>query len=85
MRFIPILSTHQIKPFTLLCGAELPAPLLAKLEKFAHDDAPCADFGVEYATRQWAELLPGAAPGLPFYTLNKARSTLRVARHPGRA
>src|SRR5271154_4513211 len=32
---IPILSAHQIKRFTALCGAELPAPLLASLEKYA--------------------------------------------------
>jgi len=29
---IPILSAHQIKRFTALCGAALPAPLLASLE-----------------------------------------------------
>ncbi len=82
---IPILSTHQIKRFTVLCGAELPAPLLADLDKFAHDDAGCAEFGIEFATRQCQELLRGGVPGLHFYTLNKARSTVRVVRNLGLA
>jgi methylenetetrahydrofolate reductase (NADPH) len=78
---IPILSATQIKRFTALCGAELPAPLLKNLEKFADDDEACAEFGIQYATRQCAELLRQDAPGLHFYTLNKARSTAQVLRN----
>jgi methylenetetrahydrofolate reductase (NADPH) len=83
---IPILSAHQIKRFTALCGAALPAPLLASLEKYVDDDEGCAQFGIEYATRQCAELLRRGVPGLHFYTLNKARSTAAVLRNlsPGR-
>jgi methylenetetrahydrofolate reductase (NADPH) len=78
---IPILSAHQIKRFTALCGADLPAPLLASLDKYINDDEGCAEFGIEYATRQCAELLRAGAPGLHFYTLNKARSTAAVVRN----
>ena len=78
---IPILSAHQIKRFTALCGAALPAPLLASLEKYRDDDEGCAEFGIEYATKQCAELLRANVPGLHFYTLNKARSTAAVVRN----
>jgi methylenetetrahydrofolate reductase (NADPH) len=78
---IPIQSANQIKRFTALCGAALPAPLLAGLEKYIDDDEGCAEFGIEYATRQCAELLRGGVPGLHFYTLNKARSTAAVVRN----
>ena len=78
---IPILSASQIKRFTALCGAELPAPLLASLDKYAHDDEACVEFGIEYATQQCAELLREGAPGLHFFTLNKARSTAAVVRN----
>jgi len=78
---IPILSAHQIKRFTALCGAELPGPLLASLEKYVDNDEACAEFGIEYATRQCEELLRAGVPGLHFYTLNKARSTVRVLRN----
>ena len=45
------------------------------------DDAACAEFGIEYATRQCEELLREGAPGLHFYTLNKTRSTSQVLRN----
>lgn len=82
---IPILSTHQIKRFTTLCGADLPAPLLNELEKFADDDEAAAKFGIEYATRQCEELLREGVPGLHFYTLNKAKSTTAILRNLGLA
>ena len=78
---IPILSAQQIKRFTALCGAALPAPLQARLEQYGDDDEGCAEFGIEYATRQCEELLRAGAPGLHFYTLNKARSTTRILRN----
>jgi methylenetetrahydrofolate reductase (NADPH) len=61
-----------------MCGAELPAALLAELEKRGDDDEAVSQFGIEYATRQCEELLREGAPGLHFYTLNKARSTTDV-------
>jgi methylenetetrahydrofolate reductase (NADPH) len=78
---IPIQSAGQIKRFTALCGAALPAPLLARLEKYMDDDEGCAEFGIEYATQQCAELLRAGVPGLHFYTLNKVRSTAAVVRN----
>jgi methylenetetrahydrofolate reductase (NADPH) len=75
---LPILSTHQIKRFVALCGAGLPAPLLSELERRGDDDEAVTQFGIEYATRQCEALLRGGAPGLHFYTLNKARSTTAV-------
>jgi methylenetetrahydrofolate reductase (NADPH) len=78
---IPIMSTGQIKRFTALCGAKLPAPLLASLEKYGDDDAATAQFGVEYATRQSEELLRAGAPGLHMYTLNKAASTVQIIKN----
>ncbi len=82
---IPILSASQIKRFTALCGAQLPAPLLESLEKYVDNDEACVEFGIEYAARQCAELLSHGVPGLHFYTLNKARSTAQVIRNLGLA
>ena len=75
---LPILSTSQIKRFVALCGAGLPAALLSELERRGDDDEAVTQFGIEYATRQCEELLREGAPGLHFYTLNKARSTSAV-------
>jgi methylenetetrahydrofolate reductase (NADPH) len=79
---IPILGASQIKKFTALCGAELPAPLLERLNQLGDDEAT-VDFGIDYATRQCEELLRGGVPGLHFYTLNKARSTTAILKNLG--
>jgi len=75
---LPILSSSQIKRFVALCGAELPQPLLSELEKRGENDEAVTRFGIDYATTQCEELLREGAPGLHFYTLNKARSTTEV-------
>jgi methylenetetrahydrofolate reductase (NADPH) len=77
---IPILSTAQIKRFTALCGAKLPSRLLESLEGFGDDDEATTKFGIDYATQQCAELLKAGAPGLHFYTLNKARATTEILK-----
>jgi len=82
---IPIGSAAQIKKFTALCGAKLPEALQTELEKRANDDEACAQFGIEYATRQCSELLKNGAPGIHFYTLNKARATTAIVRNLGLA
>ena len=80
---IPILSTAQIKKFTGLCGAALPQALLSELEKRGDDEEAVAQYGIEYATRQCEELLLEGAPGIHFYTLNKARSTTAILKNLG--
>jgi methylenetetrahydrofolate reductase (NADPH) len=82
---IPILSTAQIKKFTALCGADLPKVLLNELEKRTDDDEAATCYGIEYATRQCQELLREGAPGIHFYTLNKARSTTAILMNLGLA
>jgi methylenetetrahydrofolate reductase (NADPH) len=78
---VAILSASQIKRFTQMCGARIPAALGARLDELGEDDAAAAEFGIEYATRQCEELLKAGVPGLHFYTLNKAHSTIRVLKN----
>ena len=80
---LPILNTKQIKRFTSLCGATLPAPLLAELDRLGDDDASVTAFGIDYATRQCEALLAGGAPGLHLYGLNRAHSPLAILRNLG--
>ena len=82
---ISILSATQIKKFTQLCGSRIPQPLAEKLDQLGTDDAAAAEFGIEYATKQCEELLREGAPGLHFYTLNKANSSVRILKNLGLA
>ena len=82
---IPILSAAQIRKFTALCGAALPVSLLDELEKLGNNDEAAIEYGIEYASRQCKELLREGAPGIHFYTLNKARSATQILKNLGLA
>ncbi len=82
---IAIVSAAGITKFTQLCGAKIPPALRQRLDAIGADDAAALDFGIEYATRQCEELLRAGAPGLHFYTLNKAHSTVAVLKNLGLA
>ena len=80
-----ILNAAQITRFTQLCGAKVPPALRTRLDELAQDEEAALQFGIEYATRQCEELLRAGAPGLHFYTLNKAHSTVQVLKNLGLA
>ena len=80
---IAIVSATQITKFTQLCGAKIPPALRAKLDTLGTDDEAALKFGIEYATQQCEALLRAGAPGLHFYTLNKAHSTVQVVKNLG--
>lgn len=82
---IAIVSATQIKKFTQLCGSKIPPALAARLDEIGTDDVAAAEFGIEYATKQCEALLRAGVPGLHFYTLNKATSTVRVLKNLGLA
>ncbi len=82
---IPILSASQIQRFTALCGARIPPTLATKLAELGNNDAAVAEFGIEYATNQCRDLLKAGVPGIHFYTLNKAPSTVRILKDLGLA
>lgn len=82
---IAIQSAAQITKFTQLCGAKIPPAMRARLDALGADDEAALEYGIEYATRQCEALLQAGVPGLHFYTLNKASSTLRVLQNLGLA
>jgi methylenetetrahydrofolate reductase (NADPH) len=82
---IPIQSTAQIRRFVALCGATIPPGLARRLDELGDNDAATAEFGVEYATAQCADLLRQGVPGLHFYSLNKAGPVTRILANLGLA
>ena len=82
---LPILSTKQVTRFTALCGATLPAALVADLDRLGDDDDAVTEFGIDFASRQCEALLAGGAPGLHVYGLNRSRSALATLRNLGLA
>ena len=75
---MPVTNLGQVKRFTEMCGAALPADLLAALEAAGDDEAAVLEIGVTHALQQCRDLLSAGAPGVHFYTLNKSASTREI-------
>ena len=86
---MPVTNFEQIRRFTQMCGATLPAPLQRRLESVAEDPQEVFWAGVSYAAHQCRQLLqPPAAdpfthprpgvPGIHFYTLNRSPATRAI-------
>ena len=80
---LPITSTKQIRRFTKMCGATIPAQLNEKLENSINDDIETTKLGIEYATNQILELIDNDIPGIHFYSLNKTSSVGHVLNNLG--
>lgn len=75
---MPITNYVQLARFSAACGAEIPRWLAKRLEGFRDDLESLRAFGVDVVTALCARLLEMGAPGLHFYTLNKAAATLAI-------
>jgi methylenetetrahydrofolate reductase (NADPH) len=75
---MPITSYAQIRRFCEICQATIPEALAEAMEALRGDEQAEFELGVAYASRQCDELLAGGAPGIHFYTLNKAPATRAI-------
>ena len=75
---MPITNVSQVKRFTAMCGASIPASLLARLDAAGSDNDAVQKIGVDYAAEQCRTLLEGGAPGIHFYTLNRSTATVQI-------
>ena len=75
---MPITNYKQLARFSGICGAEIPIWIRRRLESYGDDGASIREFGLEVVTSLCEQLLKGGAPGLHFYTLNRANATMRL-------
>lgn len=76
---MPVLSLKQIKRFTEMCGAHLPAKLVTRLEAAAENPDVVEIIGLDWAFTQIRGLLANGAPGYHLYIMNRAKSALALA------
>jgi methylenetetrahydrofolate reductase (NADPH) len=69
---MPIGNYFQLERFSDMCGAEIPRWLRLKMESFRDDVQAIREFGLDVVSDMCARLLAGGAPGLHFYTMNRA-------------
>lgn len=75
---IPITDASQVQRFAAMAGATIPVDIAARIEAAADDPAEVRRIGVALAAELSQQLLDYGAPGLHFYTLNRAEATLEV-------
>lgn len=80
---MPITNYTQLARFSDACGAEIPRWIRRRLEGFGDDLAALRPFGHEVVLKLCMRLLEQGAPGLHFYTLNRAEPTLALWRDLG--
>ena len=75
---LPVTNFAQIKRITSLCGAQLPAAFVERLEAAGEAADEQFKIGVEFATRQTQELIDAGVPGIHFYVLNRSEAAAEV-------
>jgi methylenetetrahydrofolate reductase (NADPH) len=72
---MPITNYRQLARFSATCGAEVPRWILHRLAAWDGDRESIRAFGLDVVSRLCEQLLRDGAPGLHFYTLNRAHAT----------
>ncbi|MGN2247480.1 methylenetetrahydrofolate reductase [NAD(P)H] [Frateuria sp. GZRR35] len=75
---MPITNFSQLKRFSDACGAEIPRWIVKRMQAHGDDAESIRALGAEVVAQLCRRLLDGGAPGLHFYTLNRARATQAV-------
>ncbi len=80
---MPITNYTQLAQFSSRCGAEIPRWLRLRLESFKDDLISIRQYGEEVVTELCRTLIKEGAPGLHFYTLNKATPSTAILKNLG--
>ncbi|MDT8437641.1 MAG: methylenetetrahydrofolate reductase [NAD(P)H] [Wenzhouxiangellaceae bacterium] len=82
---MPITNHSSLARFSNMCGADMPKWIFKRIEAWerAGDMASLRSFGEDIVTRLCERLLEAGAPGLHFYTLNRAQASERLCRNLG--
>ena len=75
---MPISQYSQLRRFSDMCGAEIPRWIAKRLEAYRDDADSIREFGADVVADLCRKLVAGGAPGIHFYTLNRAKATLAI-------
>lgn len=75
---LPITNYTQMARFAGACEAEIPRWLATRLQGFGDDLESIRDYGFEVTLDLCEQLIAMGAPGLHFYTINRAEPTVAL-------
>jgi methylenetetrahydrofolate reductase (NADPH) len=80
---LPITNINQLTRMVELSGTQLSPAILKRFDKVGNDSAEVKKIGIEIATELGENLISLKAPGIHFYTMNSAESTIAIAKNLG--
>mgnify|MGYP003335333010 FL=1 len=80
---LPITNVAQLGRMTELSGTPVPDELRARFDAVESDNAAVREIGIEVAANLSRTLLDGGAPGVHYYTMNSAASTVEIVTRIG--
>ena len=80
---LPITNVSQLRRMADLSGTPIPSQIQNRIEEVSDDSLAVKQIGIEIAVELSTQLLDGGVPGLHFYTMNSAASTLEIVQRVG--
>ncbi len=78
-----ITTVRQAERMAMMSGGRVPAELVYRLSNASDDPQTARRIGVDHIVDVSRQLLDAGAPGLHFYTMNRAASTIDVCKQLG--
>ena len=79
---LPITNVKQLNRMVELSGTKIPPSIREKIDSIENSD-DVKKYGIEISTKMALDLLNFGAPGIHFYTMNSADSTMAIAKNIG--
>lgn len=80
---LPITNLKQLSRMVELSGIEIPDHVLNRFKSVENNPSEIKKIGIDIATELGNKLLAAKVPGLHFYTMNTAESTIEIAKNLG--
>ena len=80
---LPITNLKQLNRMIELSGTQIPTNILSRFEGKEEKSEEVKKIGIDIATELGEKLLELNAPGIHFYTMNSAESTVAIAKNLG--
>ena len=82
---LPITNLKQLARMVELSGIQIPEQILNRFKDQSEDLNAVRNIGIDIATEMGKTLIEMNVPGIHFYTMNTAESTIKIARNLGLA
>lgn len=80
---LPVTNVKQLARMAELSGTPISSAITSRFEKIAGDEEAVIELGIEMASKLCVDLIKAGAPGIHFYTMNKATATAAIVRNAG--